>query len=121
MRKIYNLLIIGFLIFGLPATSHSDSVVFHADPTVRVNVFPNPCVKILSLDVFFDKSAGPLEIRLRNVIGKEVIDMIADEKTGAFNHYEIDLGELPAGVYLLEISANSGSNPSKIIRRITKS
>lgn len=120
MRILYKLLIITILMMGTTLQSRSLAVNVYAEPGIRVNTFPNPCPKILSVDVFFDKTSGPLEIRLRNVIGKEVVEMISDEKTGASNHYEIDLWDVPSGLYLLEITANVGNNPSKIIRRITK-
>jgi hypothetical protein len=90
------------------------------DPSVKVSYYPNPCPKVLNIDVAFEKNASQIEIHFRSMIGKDVIDFVSDDKTTFNNHYELDLSEIPAGVYLLEVVTYANGVANKSIKRITK-
>ncbi len=99
----------------------NNATVVVSDNPFRLNFYPNPCPKTLNVDIGIDKSAGSLiEIRFRNLIGKEMTQVMRDENVSSNNHYEIDLTDLPSGIYLMEVTSYTVGVPSKITKRITK-
>ncbi len=101
--------------------SRNKAAVVAIDNPFRLNFYPNPCPKTLNVDIGLDKSAGFLiEIRFRNLIGKEMTQVRRDENVSSNNHYEIDLTDLPSGIYLMEVTSYTVGVPSKVTKRITK-
>ncbi|MSQ78271.1 MAG: T9SS type A sorting domain-containing protein [Flavobacteriaceae bacterium] len=101
--------------------SRNNATVVAVDNPFRLNFYPNPCPKTLNVDIGLDKSAGSLiEIRFRNLIGKEMTQVLRDENVSSNNHYEIDLTDLPSGIYLMEVTSYTVGVPSKVTKRITK-
>lgn len=107
-------------IYTSGGTITTNNAYFFVDPSVHMSFYPNPCPRILNVDVAFEKNISTIEIRIRSLIGKEMIEAKVYEKTNNSNHYEIDISDLSAGVYLLEVLTYNGDQASKITKRITK-
>lgn len=126
-RKIGIWAILMVLAFaGTPAFSDTGredlALNISSENPVRFNFYPNPTPRNLSIDLAFDK-VGPfeIEIHLRNLIGKEMMEVVKVQSSGSSHHLDLDLADLPAGIYLLEVSTLHNGNNAKMIRRITKS
>ncbi len=91
------------------------------EPNFKMNYYPNPVGKNINIEINFDKAGtSQVEIHFRNLIGKEMINAFITETTNMSPKFEIDLSDLPSGIYLMEIVTFSNGNASKITKRITK-
>lgn len=77
----------------------------------KILVYPNPAHSVLNFS--FDKEfEGELEIRLKNVLGEELM-----VKKNKYSENEtIDISELPAGIYFIEFETKQYRTVKKIIR-----
>ncbi|MBI3234731.1 MAG: T9SS type A sorting domain-containing protein [Bacteroidetes bacterium] len=123
MGKIYLIILFVFSLntyAGNTDTREVSAANAAVEPNVHMSFYPNPCPKMLNVDLNFDRLASTVEIHLRTIIGKDVVEFITDDKLESSNHYELDLSEIPAGVYLLEVITYSNGVATKTIKRVTK-
>jgi PKD repeat protein len=73
----------------------------------RFTTFPNPTQGILSLQW---EGAAPEQVQLLDIFGKKLL-----EQSLSGNSQQIDLRELPDGVYLLQVQTKNGAAVRKII------
>lgn len=99
---------------------HAPTEISVTDPSVRMSFYPNPCPKLLNVDILFEKNISQVEIHFRSIIGKDILPFIFDEKASTSNHYEFDLSDVPAGIFLLEVVTYNNGVASKMIKRVTK-
>ncbi len=91
------------------------------EPNFKMNYYPNPVIKNINIEINFDKvGTSEVEIHFRNLIGKEMINAFITETNNVSSKFEIDLSDLPSGIYLMEIVTFNNGNASKITKRITK-
>jgi hypothetical protein len=92
------------------------------DNGVTLKLFPNPTPRYLNIDVTFPGSfeSGSVEVRVKNMIGKEMVENVKQDMEGVFKTIEIDLEDLPAGIYLVDVMVMQNGSVSKTTRRITK-
>ncbi|MDZ4757218.1 MAG: T9SS type A sorting domain-containing protein [Bacteroidota bacterium] len=91
------------------------------EPNFKMNYYPNPVGKNINIEINFDKvGTSQVEIHFRNLIGKEMISAFITETNNINPKFEIDLSDLPSGIYLMEIVTFNNGNAAKITKRITK-
>lgn len=97
-------------------------VTLPIDNGVTLKVYPNPSPRYINIDLTFPIAVenGSVEVRVKNMIGKEMIDHVRQELDGSFKTIEIDLEDLPAGIYLVDVVVEQNGTLSKTTRRITK-
>lgn len=103
-----------------PAEVTAPKDVF-GEPNFKMNYYPNPVGKNINIEISFDKpGTSQVEIHFRNLIGKEMMNAFVTETNNINPKFEIDLSDLPSGIYLMEIITFNNGNQSKITKRITK-
>lgn len=123
LRYVYiallALVLAGSAVSGNPLRG---GVVLPIDNGVTLKVYPNPSPRYINIDLTFPNAveSGSVEIRVKNMIGKEMIDHVRQELDGSFKTIEIDLEDLPAGIYLVDVVVEQNGTLSKTTRRITK-
>ncbi len=76
-------------------------------------VFPNPTQGKINIRQIDNINGGTISIEMTNAVGVTVFKKTVND----FNHNEIDLSTLPAGVYILKISAENNNKTLKIIKQ----
>jgi hypothetical protein len=79
------------------------------DGMVKMNVFPNPTIDLVNIEVEFSK---PIEyyIALYDIGGRSVKMLKKSELVAAGSHqHTVSLGNIPKGIYILAIRDNNGS------------
>ncbi len=93
-----------------------------SDRGVQIKFYPNPIITTLNVDVQLDSkpAAGAyVEVKVVNMLGAET-EVFKGQLDAANKHFELELKDIPAGLYFVEIETVNGSHSSKITRRITK-
>jgi len=95
---------------------HGEPLVFNAveRPMQReqISVYPNPTTGMVSLDLTgFGNLSGLAELRLTDITGKELQHF----QIFKLSNYQIDLSNLPDGMYFLHINTAQGTQRHKII------
>lgn len=85
-----------------------------SDISKAVNVYPNPASSELFIEVNFPLK-GKLTITLKNNEGKQVWQQEV-EKDESTNSQKIDLGKIPKGMYILEISQGNRKAVKKLMK-----
>ncbi len=80
-----------------------------------MQIFPNPVSEILNVN-WISKQHGAGHIELRNIAGALIQRKDISYITGQ-NQYELPLGHLQSGMYLVGIKTNEGSSWKRIIKR----
>lgn len=80
---------------------------------LNVNVFPNPASNYINISYSLEITHN-LRINLYNNLGQLLYTYQMNNMSGTFNK-EIDISNLSAGMYSLEINASGFSNVRKII------
>ncbi len=80
-----------------------------------MHIFPNPVSEILTVN-WISKQQGVGQIELRNIAGALIQSRDINYVPGQ-NQYELPLGQLQNGMYLVGIKTNEGSNWKRIIKR----
>lgn len=73
------------------------------------NVYPNPVSAKLNLELLSNQEGNAARVLLRNILGGTVRDLDFDLNIGV-NVREIDLNNLPPGLYTIQIFTESGIN-----------
>lgn len=78
----------------------------------RIN--PNPSTGKFNINFSANDAVGPVQVSITNVTG-QVIDQQVYEYGGGLFSREVDMGDQPAGVYFVELDANSKKFTRKLI------
>ena len=81
----------------------------------RIQIYPNPTSGMVILNRGEVPDEGKLHIL--NIYGKQMIELIIPRLTSGTEEMEINLSELPAGVYLLKLETTQGVLTQKLIVR----
>ncbi len=103
---------------GCSSTSDSLTVIVARIAEIGVSDFsvrPNPTTGMLQVEATLT-GAMPVEISLINVYGERLMHVMAPRTAGMFTH-RFDLGDLPSGIYLLEIRTDKGRWLQKVVRQ----
>jgi hypothetical protein len=83
------------------------------DKTVQVNIYPNPVINELNIEMNL-LSETDLHFVLSDVSGKQVLSEIVDNAVGAYRH-QLTLTGLATGVYTLKVQSNAGYSSYKVV------
>lgn len=89
-------------------TTHGGTSVVTTDNTKEITLAPNPTDGVIHITA----SNAMMSVEVYDQLGRKVISRKADG-----NGAEIDLGDLPSGVYTVGVLTDSGITVRKIIRR----
>jgi len=123
MKKLLLLLILG-LSFA-PMTQAGGPLLSEevSDKGPVIRYYPNPIQNTLNLEVQLDfvNQYESIEVKVVNLLGQSMIQPISKELNGITAEVKIDLGDVPSGVYFLEVYSVINGNSIKQTRKITKS
>ena len=73
-------------------------------PIDGYSVYPNPADGLLNIDLELEHNQGDeVSIEVRDINGK-IIQMQQVQLTRGYNHLEVDLSEIPSGVYMINFA-----------------
>ncbi|HPX45050.1 MAG TPA: T9SS type A sorting domain-containing protein [Bacteroidales bacterium] len=78
--------------------------------TANFSIYPNPVSDQLNINLI---NKGVNTIKVMNIMGAEVYSTVIDGK----DHCTIDLSNLPAGMYIVNVSNSTGTNAKKIVKK----
>ena len=81
----------------------------------RIQIYPNPTSGMVILNR--GEVPGECKLHILNIYGKQMIELIIPRLTSGTEEMEINLSELPAGVYLLKLKTTQGVLTQKLIVR----
>lgn len=81
--------------------------------TVSLNLFPNPSNGLVTLNYVSNKESL-VSVSIINMLGALVYSENGTNKTGVYS-YELDLSNLPRGVYMVNVTANNATTTKKLI------
>ena len=84
--------------------------------TAMAHVYPNPVIDKACL-LYQLQENSPAEITIVDLLGRTMIQQTLSIQTAGTHLMELDLSQLPAGVYLCRISTDKGSVTLKIARK----
>ncbi len=79
-----------------------DVIGIHEYPIQEIRIYPNPADKVLNIETSYD-----IEVKISNVLGKTVLS--SKEK-------QININNLPQGVYIVKIETDKGTITKKVIK-----
>lgn len=79
----------------------------------NLDIYPNPSRDVFNIS-FSSEDYQLITVRVVSVIGKELFKETLVEFNGVYSK-ELDLSDMPKGVYFLELSSEKGSMNSKIV------
>ena len=79
-----------------------------------VNNYPNPFKGTTNIGVQFNQTTNAV-VKVINVTGQEVFNQSFEKIPTGLNNLELNLGNLPAGVYFYSIEANGFKTTGKMI------
>jgi hypothetical protein len=65
----------------------------------QIKVYPNPVVRVLTVDLTNGMEAGLVRIEIINIIGEQLTSWELNGK----DYYELDMTGFPNGIYILKI------------------
>ena len=80
---------------------------------VELVVFPNPALDQISI-VFSSLEENDVHIDIRNLIGQSVMQIDAGQSSPGSNHFDVDLGDVGKGIYLMNIRIGHHTYSQKI-------
>jgi len=81
-----------------------------------LNYYPNPTVGKVKLE-FYSPDEKLITIYVFNSMGKSISSEVFNPKEGK-NTFEVDLGSLPMGVYLVTISNQSNKSSCRVMKKM---
>ena len=76
----------------------------------EIVAYPNPCSDVLSVNL---KTSEQSDLKLLNAFGQ----IVYSESTSEQSQVKIDLTQLPAGVYVLEVAVNNEVSTARIVKK----
>ena len=80
-----------------------------------ISVYPNPTANSSTIN-YFSTGNDNVNISLFNVIGEKVVDVYSGAVNTGNNQFEINLENLPKGIYIVKISDSTGIHTVKLIK-----
>jgi hypothetical protein len=93
--------------------SYASFNISGAHPVNGTSIFPNPPDETSIVHVLSDRNDELQDIRIMDVFGNRVMNYTVWENNKGF---DLDMSELPKGIYLLEMNFNGDKIRSKIIK-----
>lgn len=78
--------------------------------TANFSIYPNPVSDQLNINLI---NKGINTIKIMNIMGAEVYSIVVEGK----DHCTIDLSNLPAGMYIVNVSNSTGTSAKKIVKK----
>ncbi len=78
-----------------------------------LHVFPNPATEYATLELP-DHYAGEMEVRMYNMLGHLVSRKPVHKQQGEAKHIRLDVNGFPAGIYLVALQAEQGTQTFKL-------
>lgn len=122
MKKL--LLILTLMLAIAPLTQANGPLTdteLEKGPVIRY--YPNPIRNILTLQVELEyaNQYQSLEVKVVNLLGQEMVKPVVKDYAGLTTEVKVDLTDVPAGIYFLEVYSSVNGNSVKQTRKITKS
>jgi hypothetical protein len=92
-------------VYYYPGSVSTDNLL---SQNANLQIFPNPATDKVNLSLNLDK-AGLVKLTLYNVSGQEVSTLDNSETNSGLYTREIDLADVPAGVYFLKMDIDNGN------------
>lgn len=83
------------------------------DPEKRVAFYPNPTQGLLSFTV--DGVGGPVEVNVLSLQGQKVMQRNYYTDTDNKQPLQLDMGELPQGIYLMQVSSGAYTSVHRVV------
>ncbi len=80
-----------------------------------LNAYPNPTSGVFTLELTLAQKAD-INIRLTDLLGRQIRQVYQGNQVDAFNQ-NIDLNEMPSGVYFIQIQIDGHTLTEKIVKR----
>ncbi|GGB15260.1 zinc-dependent metalloprotease [Puia dinghuensis] len=94
------------------------NIVLLRDPyaTPAITILPNPFTT--GLDILFSHvQPGPVEIRLLDITGRELLRQSGVQSDGSRLHLDLSGSRLASGVYLLQVNSTTGTHIQRVIKK----
>jgi len=104
------------LIFKDYATYRNAFDIADLAKSEQISIYPNPCNGILHLK-FSGIAARDTKVDIINTSGLVIKSFALKDMSGRRNSFFINLGDIPAGLYLLKYETNGKTVVSKVIRQ----
>lgn len=110
-----------FVAFADGSTANHNATVMKYALTTEINeiknsysmtVFPNPTSRIIAVNIATTKPKEEFILKVSDSLGKTVYSENLKEISGSFSK-QIDLSQLPKGIYLLELQSTFPNSPQK--------
>lgn len=114
------LFILTLVILSFGSSSLKLAIAGEKNPNLRF--YPNPVINTLNIEVMLPQSSfsAQVEVKVKNLLGKEMLEPRKFEFTGLSKDLNINLQDLPAGVYLIEVLTVSDGVSYKQTKKINK-
>jgi hypothetical protein len=108
---------------GLIDEFYANNFTFSSSQTVSVknetynrlgNNYPNPFNPVTTI-AFNIKEAGRVKLKVFDILGKEVVTLVDENKNGGTHTVVFDGSRLPSGVYFYELKINEYREIKKMI------
>lgn len=86
-------------------------------PVANIGVFPNPTTGQLNINFELNNTENPAEIRMIDMSGRVVKNIVSGFNTAGFTQMRTDISELNNGVYLLQIISGEKSITKRIVKQ----
>ena len=80
-----------------------------------ISVYPNP-TQVTSTINYFSVTNDEVNISLYNIVGEKVMDVHNGTVNSGTNQFEVNMADLPKGVYVVRISDSKGIHTVKLIK-----
>jgi hypothetical protein len=84
-----------------------------------MNIYPNPTNRIITINISNNQPKGVFKLKVSDTLGKTVYSETLREASTSFTK-QIDLSQLPKGIYFVELQPNSSSSNAKAANREVK-
>lgn len=122
-KRLLILLLTFTFALSAGASSVPFSETFDAEKGPVIRYYPNPIRNVLTLEVQqdYNNQYTSVEVKILNLMGQEMVKSVSADLTGINTEIKIDMTDVPAGVYFLEVYSTINGNAVKQTRKITKS
>jgi len=80
-----------------------------------ISVYPNPTANSSTIN-YFSTGNDIVTISLFNVVGEKIIDVYTGDVNIGNNQFDVDMENLPKGIYIVKISDSTGIHTVKLIK-----
>lgn len=118
-----RLLLLLTLMLTLTPMTQAGGPSLDAEKGPVIRYYPNPIRNVLNLEVELEyaNQFKSIEVKVVNLLGQEMVPATFKDIIGLSAEVRVDLTDVPAGVYFLEVYSFINGNSVKQTRKITKS